>query len=348
MSKVLVVDDEKSIRVTLAHFLQDKGYEAAMTEDFSTAMELFQQDAFDVVVTDIIMPRYTGVDILQQIRAINPGVPVIMMTGEPNLETSVEALKAGAYDYLSKPIEINELYNSVEKAAAYKKIYDEKLQLELENKKYMDNLENLVNERTTELRQSMINTALATASMLDMRDPYTAGHQKRVGILAKEIGLKMGLTKDQAEGLNLIGGIHDIGKITVPSEILTKPTKLSFYEYEIIKEHSEKGYNILAPFKMPWPVAEVVYQHHERLDGSGYPRGLMSADISMDSRIVAAADVVEAMMSHRPYRPALGLDAALNEILAHRGIKFDNEVVDACVSLFREDKFVLIPAAGGM
>lgn len=348
MTKILVVDDEKSIRITLSHFLESEGYEVRMAEDCSTAMELFRQDDFDVVVTDIIMPRQTGVDMLQQIHAINPDFPVIMMTGEPNIETSVEALKSGAYDYLSKPIEMAELYLSVSKAAAYKRVVDDKLRLEKENKAHLDNLENLVSERTAKLRQAMINTALATASMLDMRDPYTAGHQKRVGILSREIGLKMGYSEDQSEALNLTGGIHDIGKITVPAEILTKPSRLSIYEYEIIKEHAEKGYNILAPFEMPWPVAEIVYQHHERLDGSGYPRGLMAGDISMDSRIIAVADVVEAMMSHRPYRPALGLDAALEEILVNRGIKFDADVVDVCISLFRNDLFELVPVDGGL
>lgn len=348
MAKILIADDEKSIRITLSRFLESEGYEVKIAEDCDSAMALFRAGDFDVVITDIIMPRQTGVDMLQQIHAINPDFPVIMMTGEPNIESSVEALKSGAYDYLSKPIDMNELYLSIGKALAYKRVVDEKVRIEEENKAYLNNLESIVSERTAKLRQAMINTALATASMLDMRDPYTAGHQKRVGILAREIGLKIGYSEDQAEALNLAGGIHDIGKITVPAEILTKPSKLSIYEYEIIKEHAEKGYDILAPFEMPWPVAEIVYQHHERMDGSGYPRGLKAEDISMDSRIIAVADVVEAMMSHRPYRPALGLDAALEEILINRGLKFDAEVVDACISLFRNDLFELVPAEGSI
>jgi putative two-component system response regulator len=346
MNKVLIVDDEKSIRITLSEFLKAEGYEVSVATDFDSAIQLCEKVDLDIVLTDIIMPRRTGIDLLQKIHDINANIPVIMMTGEPTLETSMEAVRCGAYDYLPKPINTKDLFLCLNRAIGFKKIADEKTQLEVENKNHLNNLERLVSERTLKLRQAMINTALATASMLDMRDPYTAGHQKRVGALAREIGLKMNYSEDQAEGLNLIGAIHDIGKITVPAEILTKPSKLSLYEYEIIKEHAQKGYEILSPFEMPWPVAEIVYQHHERLDGSGYPRNLTAADISIESRIIAVADVVEAMMSHRPYRPALGLDAALEEIEKNKKVKYDADIVDICVSLFREDHFELTQVDG--
>ncbi len=342
MAKILIVDDEQSIRVTLSEFLKSEGYDVISACDFQSAIELYGKIDFDIIVTDIIMPRQTGSDLLREIHGINPNIPVIMMTGDPNLETAIEAVKLGAYDYLSKPIELKELFLSISKAAGFKKIVDEKIRLETENRLHQDHLELLVAERTTKLRQAMINTALATASMLDYRDPYTAGHQRRVGALAGEMGRKLGFNEDEVEGLNLTGSIHDIGKITVPSEILSKPSRLSIFEYEIIKEHAEKGYQILKPFEMPWPVSEIVYQHHERLDGSGYPRGLMASDLSKESCIIAVADVVEAMMSHRPYRPALGLDAALDEVLINRKIKYDGDAVDVCVSLLRDEKYELL------
>jgi HD-GYP domain-containing protein (c-di-GMP phosphodiesterase class II) len=221
----------------------------------------------------------------------------------------------------------------------YKQLIDEKRILEQQNQAQRENLERLVEERTDKLRQAMLNTAYATAAMLDLRDPYTAGHQRRVGSLARAIGKELALPEDTVEGLHIAGCIHDIGKITVPFEILTKPVQLSPNEYAIIKEHPRKGYEVLKSYEMPWPIAEIVYHHHERLDGSGYPQGLSADQIGLETRIISVSDVVEAMSSHRPYRPSLGLKSALNEISTNKHKLYDPAVVDACLTLFREKGF---------
>ena len=189
------------------------------------------------------------------------------------------------------------------------------------------------------LRETMIATVNTLASTVEMRDPYTAGHQRRVTILACAMAEEIGLTEEQFDGLRMAGLVHDIGKFSVPVEILNKPGRISETEFNIIKQHSQAGYNILKEIEFPWPVAQIVLQHHERLDGSGYPLGLKNGGIMLEAKILAVADVVEAMASHRPYRPALGIDAALEEITRNQGILYEPEIVDVCKRLFTEKGF---------
>ncbi len=189
------------------------------------------------------------------------------------------------------------------------------------------------------LRQSLEDSIKAIADTVEMRDPYTAGHQRRVGQLAVAIAQEMGLPEETSHGIELAASIHDLGKISVPAEILAKPSKLTAIEFMLLKNHAQAGFDILKDIKFPWPIASMVLQHHERLDGSGYPQGLKGEQILLESRILAVADVVEAMASHRPYRPALGIDSALQEIERGRGTAYDAAVVDACTRLFAEKRF---------
>jgi putative nucleotidyltransferase with HDIG domain len=189
------------------------------------------------------------------------------------------------------------------------------------------------------LQRSMEATIQVIAGTVEMRDPYTAGHQVRVAELAVAIAHKMGLGEQRVHGIRLAGMVHDLGKVRIPAEILSKPGKLTPIELELIKEHPEAGYEILKGVDFPWPVAQIVFQHHERQDGSGYPRGLKADDILLEARILAVADVVEAMSSHRPYRPSLGMELALQEIGADAGKRYDADVVRACLALFREKAF---------
>ncbi|MGC1403187.1 MAG: PAS domain S-box protein [Thermodesulfobacteriota bacterium] len=191
------------------------------------------------------------------------------------------------------------------------------------------------------LRRAVGTTIQVMVSAVEARDAYTAGHQIRSADLARAIAAEMGLTKDQIDGIRMAGSIHDIGKLSIPAEILAKPTKLTEIEFALIKQHPLRGYEILKNVDSPWPLAQIVYQHHERMDGSGYPRSLRGNDILMEARILAVSDVVEAIASHRPYRPALGIDMALDEISQNRGILYDPEVVDACLRLFKEKGFKL-------
>jgi PAS domain S-box-containing protein/putative nucleotidyltransferase with HDIG domain len=194
-------------------------------------------------------------------------------------------------------------------------------------------------EGLVKLRSTLKASIDSLASAIEMRDPYTAGHQERTTRLARAIAVEMGLAQESVEAIEIAGVIHDIGKLYVPAEILSKPTKLTDLEYAMIKMHAQAGFTILSKIDFPWPIARIVHEHHELVNGSGYPRGLTGRDILLEARILCVADVVEAMSSHRPYRPALGVAAALEEIAQKRGILYDREVVDACTRLFREKQF---------
>jgi PAS domain S-box-containing protein/putative nucleotidyltransferase with HDIG domain len=189
------------------------------------------------------------------------------------------------------------------------------------------------------LQQNLIDSIGAIANMVEMRDPYTAGHESRVADLAVAIAHELGLDEHRIEGIKLAALIHDVGKIKVPAEILNKPGRLSPLEFSLIKLHPQSGYDILKDIQFPWPIARMVYEHHERLDGSGYPNGLRGDEILLESKIIAVADVVESMQSHRPYRPGLGLNAALAEIIQHRGTWYDEAVSDACLNLLHEGRY---------
>ena len=201
-------------------------------------------------------------------------------------------------------------------------------------------------ERTKALRQSeqqlldvFEGTIAAFARTVEARDPYTAGHQEHVAELATEIARKLDLDAETVEATRVAGLLHDVGKISIPAEILTKPTRLAPVEWEMIKLHPEHAYRILEGIQFPWPIAEIVLQHHERLDGSGYPRGLQEDQILLAARILCVADTVEAMASHRPYRAAVGLDAALDVIRQGAATAYDPAVVDACIELFEQEGF---------
>ena len=204
------------------------------------------------------------------------------------------------------------------------------------------NMETERQENIERLRKSLGVTINAISMIVEMKDPYTSGHQQRVSDLARSIATEMGLSTDQRDFIRAASSIHDIGKISIPSEILSKPTKLTNLEFSLIKTHSQSGYDILKDIEFPWPVADVVLQHHERMDGSGYPQGLKGDDILLEARILAVADVMEAIASHRPYRPALGIDLALEEISRNKGILYDADAVDACLKLFREKGYTLV------
>jgi len=190
-----------------------------------------------------------------------------------------------------------------------------------------------------QLRQSLESTIHAMSVTVESRDPYTAGHQRRVADLAYVIAAEMHLESDRIDGLRMAGTIHDLGKISIPSEILTKPTKLTNIECEIVKTHAQAGYDILKDIDFPWPIARIVLEHHERIDGSGYPNHLKGDEILLESKILMVADVIEAMASHRPYRPAVGIKLALDEITKNRGILYDADIVDVYLKLFEEKRF---------
>lgn len=190
-----------------------------------------------------------------------------------------------------------------------------------------------------QLRTAVMSTVEVATTISELRDPYTAGHERRAASLAVAIGAEMGLDARRLEGLRVAGYLHDVGKITIPAEILSKPGTLNAIEMQFIQGHARASYDVLKSVAWPWPVAEIALQHHERMDGSGYPQGLKGEAILLEARILAVADVVDAMTSHRPYRPARSVDRALEEIERGRATQYDAEVVDACLRLFREQAY---------
>jgi putative two-component system response regulator len=273
----------------------------------------------DVLLLDLGLPESHGLDTLSRVLAEAPGAPIVVITGLDDEETAYQALGEGAQDYLTKGRVDGYLLVRSMRYAIERKRSQQALQQSVEL-----------------LQRTLEQTVYALAATIEMRDPYTAGHQRRVGNLAFATARQMDLPRDQARGLHMAGLVHDIGKIQVPAEILSKPTRLTDVEWDLIKTHPQVGYDILKSIEFPWPVAQIVLQHHERIDGSGYPQGLSGKDILLDAKILAVADVVEAMASYRPYRPARPLEEALQEIEDHKGTLYEPDVAEACLRAVRK------------
>ncbi len=327
---LLTIDDEQEIRMSLVLYFSDIGFDVLEAENGRIGIERIQEDKPDIVLCDLRMPEVDGLDVLAYIKNESPDTPIIVVSGTGVIEDTIEAVRLGAWDYVLKPIyDMAVLEHSVNKAL-------ERAALLEANRRYQEHLEQMVGKRTDELRNAFEGIIQAMSSALEFRDPYTSGHQKRVAILAREIAKRMNGDSDLVQGTYIAGVIHDIGKIAIPAEILTKPTRLLEIEFSLIKNHPQTGYDILKNINFPWPIAKILHQHHERIDGSGYPLGISGNDILLESRIISVSDVVEAMASHRPYRAALGIEQALEEIKKNSGKLYDPEVVEVCLSLFKK------------
>ncbi len=243
---------------------------------------------------------------------------MIVVTAYNETDYFMRAIEIGIDRYVKKPVDPDLLLDAIYKSTV---VRFQARELERAKQRVLDTLQQAV-------------AALARA--IENRDRYTDGHQKRVAQLAEAIGIDMGLPAETVTGIRLGALIHDVGNIRIPAEILGSPRKLSALEKEIVKTHSDAGYEIVSDVKFIWPIADIIRQHHERLDGSGYPAGLKGEEISLEARIVAVADVVASMSSHRPHRPALGIQAALDEIRSRKGTLFDAAVVDSCVRVVEQ------------
>ena len=317
---VLVVDDEKSIRSFLALGLQRAGYVCTTVGSAEEALERVQDESIDAVITDIVMPGMSGLELMRELVG-SYLLDVIVMTGFARDVRYEDVIREGARDFVVKPVRISELLTRLERVFRERNTEDQ-LRVSLLRSKRI-------------LNQTV--TALSTA--LEKRDPYTAGHQHRTALLASEIAREMGLSDSEMETIWIAGLLHDLGKLTVPSDILTKPGKLSAVEFELIKTHPAAGYDILKEIEFEGPVAETVLQHHERLDGSGYPQGLSGDRILLPARILGVADTVEAMATHRPYRPGLSLEETWKALEAGKGSSFEARIVDVCRGLFENGAF---------
>jgi putative two-component system response regulator len=322
--KILAVDDTPASLKLLSDILMAEGYEVHAAINGELALYSAISNPPELVLLDIRMPKMDGFEVCRQLKAhpITRDVPVIFVSAISDTNEKVQGFELGAVDFVTKPFQREELLARV--------------RTHLEVDRLRNHLEELVEERTYALKENLLDFVTVIAATIEVRDPYTAGHQRRVSNLATAIAREMQLPDDLIEGLRLASVVHDTGKIQIPAEILSKPGRLSELEFRLIQEHPGTGYEILKSIKFPWPIAQTVLQHHERLDGTGYPHGLKEMDILLEAKILAVADVVEAIASHRPYRMSLGIDAALEEISYHRGVLYDPVVVDACLKLFRE------------
>lgn len=318
---ILIVDDEEGVRRLLKRKLLSQGYRCEEAGSAYQALDELRNKAIGLVILDIKMPGKSGVQLLPEIRASYPDTMVIMATALTDTSTAIYCMKQGAYDYITKPFNLDEVVLSVDKAL-------EKRRLVLENRDYQQHLEQKVEEQARKIRASFLNAITSLAYALEAKDKYTSGHSQRVAEISVAIARDLGLPQDSINKIELAGQVHDIGKIGVRESILHKLGKLSAEEFQHIKYHCEVGGRILTPIVEDEEILKIVRHHHERYDGNGYPDGLFGEAIPLGARILAVADSYDAMTSERPYRQAMSAETACAEIGHGKGTQFDPEVAD--------------------
>jgi putative two-component system response regulator len=318
---ILVVDDDASIRELIVDVLTAKNHICLSASSAEEALKIMTDNHVDLVITDIYMSGMTGVDLLARISRQDPDLPVILITGMADMDAAIEALKKGAYDFLTKPFHLDTLAFSAARAL-------EKRRFTVERRAYQEFLERTVAERTRDLKRANLDLILALSEAIEAKDRYTRGHCNRVRVMSQALGEAMGLDKRALEMLEYAALLHDIGKIAVPEDILNKRGPLTAEEFGLIKEHPLTAVKMLGELALLGPAVPAIRGHHERLDGRGYPDGLKGDQIPLEARILAVPDAFDAMTSHRPYRPAMPLDAAVDELCASKGTQFDPVLVD--------------------
>jgi putative nucleotidyltransferase with HDIG domain len=356
---ILIVDDEDSILNAFRRILADGDYEIHTASNGLEGLNKLHtaNRPYSLIISDQRMPVMNGVQFFTQAKDIFPDAVRILLTGYADTAAVIDAInKGGVHLYFTKPWHEEELLLHIKQSFSKVEILQENKRLIelIKNKndellKLNKTLEKRTKDKTDDLlaqteklkesykkSQIILDGIVKTLSMIiETRDPYTSGHEDQVAKIACNIAKEMKFTEEQITAIHIAATLHDIGKISVPSEILTKPGRLSDLEMEMIKTHCKVANDILINIEFPYPVAEIIFQHHERMDGSGYPRGLKGDKIAIEARIIGAADVMDAMTSYRPYRPALGVDAAIEEIVKFRGITYDPAVVDACLKIYK-------------
>ena len=326
--KILIVDDEEAIREVVSTLLEAQGYTCATVSNGRMAKDyLIKNPEVDLVLSDMVMPEMDGMTLVEWIRKAEPDVPVIMVTAMHDLSTALEAIRRGAYDYILKPFEKDQLYLGVRRGLEHRRLV-------VENRNYQRNLEHLVEERTAQLQgaleqleQSYDDTLEALGGALDLKDAETEGHCKRVTAFTIAIAKTMNVEPVLLPQIARAAFLHDIGKMAIPDNILRKPGPLTPAERDVMRTHCEIGYNMLKRIPFLREAAEIVLSHQEYFDGTGYPRGLGGDEIPLGARIFAVADALDAMISDRVYRKALSIQHAREEIQRCSGTQFDPKVV---------------------
>ena len=328
LERILVVDDEDSIREIVTSMLSSANYQCRQAASALEALALLDSgEEFELMLSDLMMAGMDGIGLLERTKERYPDMPVVMVTAVHDISVALAAIRNGAYDYLLKPFEREQLLNTVSRAL-------ENRRLKVENRTYQTNLESLVKARTDQLQAAMSSlersydmTLEALGDALDLKDRETEGHSKRVTAFTIAIARAMGLPREQINTIARGAFLHDIGKIAIPDKILNKPGKLEPDEMTIMREHAYHGYQILRKIPFLSEAAEIVYSHQERFDGSGYPRNLKGEQIPLGARIFSVADTLDAITSDRIYRPKQTLQAAKEEINKWAGRQFDPDVV---------------------
>ncbi len=330
--KILVVDDESYVRDIISRKLGAEGYACEQAENAEKALSMISQGEYECVLSDINMPGMDGIELLRNIRVADRDVAVIMVTGAPDLDGALEAMRLGAHDHLSKPLNLDHLSLTVDRAIEKKRLVEE-------NREYQRDLESKVEERTKqlydaneELRKLFMGSIKALAQALEAKDEYTQGHSERVSEIAVGISKYLSLNEVEIQDIWLAGLLHDIGKIGVRESVLNKPGKLNADEWASIQRHPVVAERILCPIEELSAVISMVRNHHERFDGSGYPDGLRGGNIPLGARILSVADAYDALTSRRPYRKALSVKEALRVLEDASGTQFDPVIVRAFVS----------------
>ena len=336
IENILVVDDEEAIREVVSTMLESKGYRCTSVHNGRAALEQVKMATPDLVLSDMIMPEMDGLKLLEWMRQYDPDVPVIMVTAIHDISTALEAIRRGAYDYILKPFEKEQLFLGVGRALQHRRLV-------IDNRNYQRELEQKVEERTRrlqlavdQLEQSYDDTLEALGSALDLKDAETEGHCQRVTAFCISIAKAMPVPDGYLPILARAAFLHDIGKMAIPDGILRKAGPLNDEEKQIMRKHCEIGYNMLIRIPFLRDAAEIVLAHQEFYDGSGYPRGLKGEQIPLGARIFTIADSLDAMISDRPYRRALPMPHAREEIKRCSGSQFDPAVVEVFMSIPEE------------
>jgi putative two-component system response regulator len=367
--KILIVDDIEANLYLLETILNSNGYEVVTAKNGAEALKKLKKDSADMIISDILMPKMDGFQFCRACKKDEKlkNIPFLFYTATYTERKDEQfALSLGAAKFIIKPQDPDilikiikdvikehqgkatvELKKKKDDEVTYLSEYRKRIVKKLEKKVEDLNREIVIRKQAEEeqrksyakLEKTLDNTISALASMLENKDYYTSEHQKRVKVLVIAISKELGLDGDMVKAIGTAALVHDIGKISIPTSILSKPGKISDIEFDMIKTHPETSYNILKEIEFAYPIAKIVLQHHERLNGSGYPYKLKDKDILLAAKILSVADVVEAMSSFRPYRPALGINKALEEIMKNKDILYDTKVVLACLNVFKKGKF---------
>ncbi len=333
ITRVLIVDDEISTRKLLVAMLREAGVRCKTAACADEGLNVLETESVDAVLSDLQMPGISGMQFLAQVRPRYSHLAFLMITGVDDIQVGVEAMKRGADDYLVKPLQLEVVMASLERALEKKR-----LQQEVEN--YRRHLEEMVGERTQQLRSALLqiersyeDTLEALGAAIDLRDSETAGHSRRVAMYSTKIAKELDVAEHELKTIIRGAWLHDIGKLATPDAILLKPGALTQEEWRIMQRHAEIGYDLVKRIPFLAQAAEIILSHHERWDGSGYPRGLKARDIPLGARVFAVADTVDAMTSDRPYRSALSFEETEEEIRRGSGSRYDSQVANVFLSV---------------